>query len=129
MSVVRCTYECLPLFNFKRHDRPCYLVSFKDETGKYLPPLSTKKKTEGEAMEVAFKWLRDGIPQKKAAVRVNDLAAKDMVRKIKTGNEAEAILTELRRLGWVKGFTVKGTDAAQDFISFMKTFWDWAKSG
>lgn len=54
-----------PFSVFKRADRPSYLVSFKDESGNYLPPLSTKKKTEAEAMDVAFKWLRDGIPQKK----------------------------------------------------------------
>jgi len=54
-----------PFSVFKRTDRPYFLVSFKDETGKYLPPVSTKKKSEAEAMEVAFKWLRDGIPQKK----------------------------------------------------------------
>ena len=35
-----------PFSVFKRTDRPCFLVSFKDDTGKYLPPLSTKKKTE-----------------------------------------------------------------------------------
>jgi len=117
-----------PFSIFKRADRPCFLVSFKDDAGKYLPPLSTKKKTEDEAIQVAFKWLRDGIPQKKAAIRVNDLSMKDMVRKIKTGNEAEAILAELKRLGWVKGFAVKGTEAAQDFIPFLKTFWDWDTS-
>jgi integrase len=117
-----------PFSIFKRADRPCYLVSFKDETGKYLPPLSTKRKTEEEAIEVAFKWLRDGIPQKKATIRVNDLSMKDMVRKIKSDNEAESILAELKRLGWVKGFSVKNSDASQDFISFMKTFWDWDTS-
>ena len=117
-----------PFSVFKRADRPCFLVSFKDETGKYLPPLSTKKKTEDEAVAVAFQWLRDGIPQKKAAVRVSDLSMKDMVRKIKTGNEAEAVLSELRRLGWVKGTVLKDTQAAQDFIGFMKTFWDWDAS-
>ena len=117
-----------PFSVFKRHDRPSFLVSFKDDTGKYLPPLSTKKKTEEEAMEVAFKWLRDGIPQKKAALRVTNLSMKDMVRKIKSGNEAEAVLGELRRLGWVKGLVVKDTKAAQGFIEFMKTFWDWETS-
>jgi len=103
-------------------------VSFKDDTGKYLPPLSTKKKTEEEAIEVAFKWLRDGIPQKKAAIRVNDLSMKDMVRKIKSDNEAETILAELKRLGWVKGFAVRNTEAAQDFLEFLNNFWDWDTS-
>jgi hypothetical protein len=28
---------------FKKASRPCYLVAFKDESGKFLPPVSTKK--------------------------------------------------------------------------------------
>jgi hypothetical protein len=44
-------------------------------------------------MEIAFKWLRDGIPQKEAALRVNDLSLKDLVRKIKAGEEADSNFT------------------------------------
>ena len=117
-----------PFSIFRRADRSCYSVSFKDTNGKYLRPVSTGKKTEDEALQVAFKMLRDGIPQKQKALTVQDLSFKDMVRKIKTGNEAEAVMAELKRMGWVKGFAVKNTDAAQDFISFMKTFWDWDTS-
>ena len=117
-----------PFSVFKRTDRPCFLVSFKDDAGKYLPPLSTKKKTEEEAREVAFKWLRNGIPQKKVAVRVSDLSMKDMVRKIKAGEEAETLLTELRRFGWVKSFVKSETPGAVDFISFLTEFWDWENS-
>ena len=117
-----------PFSIFKRADRSCYSVSFKDANGKYLRPVSTGKKTENEALEIAFKWLRDGIPQKKAALRVNDLALKDTIRSIKTKDEAETALAELRRLGWVKGFVVKETEAAVDFISFMTTFWNWDTS-
>ena len=117
-----------PFSIFKRADRSCYSVSFKDTNGKYLPPVSTGKKTETEAMQAAFLMLRDGVPQKKAAVHINDLSMKDMVRKIKSGNEAETILGELRRLGWVKGFAVRDTPAAEDFISFLNTFWDWDTS-
>ncbi len=49
-----------PFSVFKRARRPNYLVSFKDNNGTYLPPVSTEK----EAIDIAFKWLRDGIPQK-----------------------------------------------------------------
>jgi hypothetical protein len=52
-----------PFSIFKRADRPCFLVSFKDETGKFMPPISTKKNTEAEAFKVAFQWLQEGIPQ------------------------------------------------------------------
>ena len=117
-----------PFSIFKRADRSCFSVSFKDSNGKYLRPVSTGKKTENEAVQVAFQMLRDGIPLNEKAVTVQDLAFKDMVRKIKTENEAEAILAELRRLGWVKGFVVRDTKAAEDFISFLINFWNWDTS-
>ena len=44
-----------PFSVFKRSNRNYYQVSFKNADGKYLPPLSTKKKTEDEAREIAFK--------------------------------------------------------------------------
>jgi len=50
-----------PFSIFKRADRACYSVSFKDKNGKYLPPVSTGKKTEDEAMQAAFKMMSDGI--------------------------------------------------------------------
>jgi integrase len=120
--------NAFPFSIFKRADRSCYSVSFKDAGGKYLRPVSTGKKTENEALEVAFKWLRDGIPQKQAALSVNDLSLKDVARKIKTETEVEALLSELRRLGWMKSYVLKESPAAEDFISFLKTFWDWETS-
>jgi len=117
-----------PFSIFKRADRACYSVSFKDAKGKYLRPVSTGKKTEDEAMEIAFKWLRDGIPQKESALRVNDLALKDLVRNIKDGDEAEKLLTELRKVGWVKSYVHSETPGAVDFVSFLINFWDWDSS-
>jgi len=81
--------DAYPFCVFKRNDRPCFLVKFKDEAGNYLPPVSTKKEDRNEAIQVAFKWLRDGIPQKKAVVKVSDLSLKDIVRKIKTDEEVD----------------------------------------
>lgn len=54
--------NAFPFSIFKRADRSCYSVSYKDANGKYLRPVSTGKKTEKEAMDMAFIWLRDGIP-------------------------------------------------------------------
>jgi len=54
-----------PFSIFKRADRSCFSVSFKDANGKYLRPVSTGKKTEAEVIQVAFAMLRDGIPQGK----------------------------------------------------------------
>jgi hypothetical protein len=49
-----------PFSLFKRASRPCYLAAFKDESGKFLPPGSTKKTTEAAVIETAFKWFRKG---------------------------------------------------------------------
>jgi integrase len=120
--------DAYPFCVFKRTDRPCFLVKFKDEAGNYLPPVSTKKKDRDEAVQVAFKLLRDGIPQKKEALKVNDLSLKDVARKIQTGTEAEKLLSELKVLGMVKNYVLNDTPQAEDFISFLKTFWDWETS-
>ena len=35
--------DAYPFCVFKRADRPCFLVKFKDEAGNYLPPVSTNE--------------------------------------------------------------------------------------
>ena len=117
-----------PFTLFKRSNRPFYFVSFKDVDGRLLNPISTKKRNEKEAMQIAFAWLRDGVPKKQNVVTVQDLSFKDMIRKIKTLEEAESIMTELKRLGFVKNYILSDTPQAQDFISFLKNFWDWDTS-
>ena len=117
-----------PFSIFKRADRACYSVSFKDANGKYLRPISTGKKTEKEATEIAFVWLRDGIPQDKKELRVHHLSLKDVARKIKTKEEADIMLSELKRFGWVKSYVLNETPGSADFISFLKNFWDWDTS-
>jgi hypothetical protein len=79
-------------------------------------------------LEVAFRWLRDGIPKKDIAIRISDLTLRNTARNLKTNDEVETLLVELKRLGWVKGVIRKETEAAQDFITFLKTFWDWDTS-
>jgi integrase len=79
-------------------------------------------------MKVAFEWLRDGIPKKNKVVKVHDLSLKDMVRKLKSLDEADTLLAEMRRLGWVKTYVRKETPGAEDLITFLKTFWDWDTS-
>ena len=123
-----CTMNAYPFSVYKRANRPFYFVAYKDPTGKFLSPISTKKTTEKEAMQVAFAWLRDGIPKKNAALKVQDLALRDVARKMKTEAEAETFLSELKRLGLVKSFVLNETPEAEDFISFLKTFWDWETS-
>ena len=118
-----------PFSVFKRADRSCYSLAFKDSNGKYLRPVSSGKKTEAEAIQVGFQWLRDGIPQKNTVVKVSDLTLKEMVRKLKDGNEAETLLAELSRQGFVKSYVRNDTPEAVDFVSFLTDFWDWDNSG
>ena len=117
-----------PFSIIKRADRACYAVSFKDKSGKYLPPISTGKKTENEAREIAFVWLRDGIPQDKMELKVNDLSLKETARTIKTKEEAEILLDELKRSGWLKSYVLNEKPDSVDFISYLKDFWDWDTS-
>jgi len=117
-----------PFSLFKRADRNCYSVSFKDDDGKYLPPVSTGKKNEKEAMETAFKMLRDGIPEKKKTVTVQGLTIKEAARKLKTADDVQTMMGELQRLGWIKSYVMKGTQGDEDFIGFLTRFWDWEES-
>jgi integrase len=121
--------NAFPFSIFKRADRACYSVSFKDKNGKYLPPVSTGKKTENEAMQEAFKMMSEGIQQKKKkTVTVREMSLKDEARKLKTKEDADIILSELQRLGLVKSYILDNTQKAQDFNSFLTTFWDWETS-
>jgi integrase len=120
--------HALPFSIFKRKNRKFLYVQFKKPGGGYLSAISTKQTTESAAIETAFTWLRDGIPKKNQVLKVNDLFLKDAVRKIKTETEAEILLSELRLLGWVKSYVLKDTPKEEDFISFLKTFWDWETS-
>jgi hypothetical protein len=117
-----------PFSIFKRSNRPFYFVSFKDASGKQLSPVTTKKTTEKEAMQVAFEWLRDGIPKKNTVVKVQDLALKEMLRNLKDKNEVEKVMAELLRSGWVKSYVQKDTFGAVDLVSFLKNFWEWENS-
>ena len=122
--------KSLPFSVFKRIDRPCYSVSFKNEaTGEYYPAISTRQKTEAEAIKTAFAWVRDGIPEKRLPVlKVQDLALKDVARKIKTKPEACILLEEMKRMGWIKSYVLTESPAAQDFPAFLADFWNWDKS-
>ena len=71
-----------PFSLFKRADRSCYSVAFKDADGKQMSPVSTGKKNPDEALQAAFLMLRDGIPQKTKSVTVQDLSFKNMVKNV-----------------------------------------------
>jgi hypothetical protein len=75
--------KSLPFSVFRRTDRPCYLVSFKnEETGEYLPAISTGQKDEDEAFKTAITWLRDGIPRKDDRLDVKRYGLRDMAKSV-----------------------------------------------
>jgi hypothetical protein len=120
-----------PFSIFKRSDRTCFSVAFKSESGKYLKPISTGKKTEDEAFRVAFQWLRDGVPQRQEKANplsVNQMFLQDFVRKLEGKADVAVILKELKRIGWLKTYVLADTPAAQDFMDFLTSFWDWETS-
>jgi hypothetical protein len=53
---------------------------------------------------------------------------KNFVRGITTGREAETVLKELQRMGFLKGYILAGTDKAKGRIEFLSGFWDWKTS-
>jgi integrase len=61
-------------------------------------------------------------------VKVQDLALKDVARKIKTKAEAEILIEEMKRTGWIKSYVLAESPAAQDLATFLSGFWDWGKS-
>jgi len=67
----------LPFSIFKRKNRRFFYVQFKNSAGDgYLPAVSTKQITESGAIEIAYKWLREGKPQTvviKDAVKHDDI--------------------------------------------------------
>jgi len=117
-----------PFSVFKRSDRTYYSVAFNDANGKQIPPLSTKKKTHDEAMKVAFQWLMDGIPQKQSSVKVHELSLKEVGRNVKNFNDAEIVISELKRNGWLKTFVIDKTPQSEEFIPFLSNFWNWENS-
>ena len=117
-----------PFSVFKRNNRPSFMVSFKDEAGNYLPAVSTRKRTKEEAVQSAFQMLRDGVTTGGKKRTVQEMSLKDMVRKIRSGGEAETVMAELKKQGWAKDIIKSEAGERADFIAFMTAFWDWDTS-
>jgi len=65
----------LPFSVFLRGSRPYYYVAFKnEETGRYLPAISTKKTKEADAVRQAWVWFRDGVPNKNGTLNIKALS-------------------------------------------------------
>jgi len=129
----------LPFSIFKREGRRFFYVHFKGNNGDYLPAISTKQTTEALAIEIAFKWLREGIPIKKAKTNNlnNDsgdistsinLSLRESMRGVKTTEEVDFICRELKRQGFLKTYVITKSQQAKDFNQFLQDFWEYDTS-
>jgi hypothetical protein len=106
------------------------LVSFKNEkTGEYFPAISTKQDSEKAAIEIAFKWLREGIPAKAGPIPAEKYTLRKMAEAANLSKtDAEYICQELVRRGFLESYILTGTRPAIGFIDFLTEFWDFEKS-
>jgi len=120
----------LPFLVFRRSKRPFYSVKIKNEqTGKYLPEISTKKETKTEAIQIAFDWLKNGLPQKGEIVNFKKYTLRHMAKETDiTQDDAEFICKELQRRGLLKSYVLKESVQAVDFVTYLTDFWNWEKS-
>jgi integrase len=61
-------------------------------------------------------------------LRYTKTSLKDTARKIKTKAEAEILIEEMKRAGWIKSYVLAESPAARDFAMFLSGFWDWDES-
>jgi hypothetical protein len=116
----------LPFSVCRRKGRKFFYVQFKNNSGDYLPAVSTKQTAEPAAIEVAFKWYREGKPTDDGASI--QISLKDTVRHVKTTAEAEFICRELKRQGLLRTYVISESKQAEDFCGFLQGFWDYDSS-
>jgi integrase len=118
----------LPFSVFKKANRPCYLVAFKNEaTGAYLPPISTRQTSEEAAIKTACEWFRNGVPQKDKVTDLKKYTLRDLVKGA-DADDAEFIVNELKRRGLLKSAVLTSTKQDRDFAEFITNFWDYDHS-
>jgi len=91
--------------------------------------MSTKKETKAEAIQTAFDWLRNGIPQKGETIDLKKYTLRDMAKEADISKtDAEFICKELQRWGLLKSYVLEESVQAIDFATYLTDFWDWEKS-
>ncbi|MDR2865058.1 MAG: hypothetical protein LBV68_05575 [Spirochaetaceae bacterium] len=109
----------LPFSIFRRSGREYLYVAYKNEqTGEYLPTISTKQETEAVATKTAYDWLLNGIPKGDETTKVSIRSSIKSADINKAG--AEFICKELQRHGLLKSFVM--AESRQDV-----DFWEWEK--
>ena len=118
----------LPFSVFKRANRPSYLVAFKNEqTGTYLPPISTRQTDETAAIKVAYEWYKNGVPIKDKVVNLKEYTLRDLAKEADKA-DAESIVNELKRRGLLKSAVITNTKQDVNFAQFILNFWDYDNS-
>jgi integrase len=120
----------LPFSLFYRSDRHTYYVAFKnEETGRYLPAISTKKTKEDEALRQAWVWFREGIPGKGGTLDLKARSLRDTIRHSEISmSDAEFIISELKRKGLILSCVFVGAPDAVRLADFLTEFWDFDRS-
>jgi len=120
----------LPFSIFRRSGRRYYYVQFKnEETGEYMPAISTRQETESGALSTAFQWLKNGIPRSEEVIPLKKYSLRNMAREAEISTaDCEYICKELKRRGMLKSYVISESRQAMDFTGYLLEFWDWEKS-
>jgi len=114
----------LPFSVFLRGSRPFYYVAFKnEETGRYLPAISTKKTTEADAVRQAWVWFREGIPHKGSSLDLKAISLRDTIRHSTISMpDAEFIIKEMKSRGLVLSCVFPGAADSVRLVFFTLFF-------
>ncbi len=120
---------------FKRQNSPFFYVQLRNpQTGKYLPPKSTGKTEESEALLVVADWLKNGIPDREGRKETRDLYTVDTILSGIRGvdlseKDAFRIIEALKAKGVIETAVIAGDGPDNDLLfPFLRRFWDYDTS-
>ncbi|GBR76119.1 integrase [Candidatus Termititenax persephonae] len=119
-----------PFCIFKRKDKPCFYVRFKNEkTGEYLLPKSTGQTDKTTAIKTAWEWYNKGIPQNNGRIKVVNV---ELINTIKTTlldkTEIQSIVKVLKQQGYIKSAILTGDRSDKNLVDYLLEFWDYDRS-
>jgi integrase len=118
----------LPFSVFKRARQPGYLVAFKNQqTGAYMPPISTRQTDRTTAIRTAYEWFLHGIPQQDRVINLKQRSLRDIAKEADPA-DAEFIVNELKRRGLLKSAVIAESKQDRDFAEYLTHFWDYDTS-
>lgn len=118
-------------FSFHKRGEIFYCQLWNAETGRFMSARSTGARDKEEALLVAARWLSEGVPtgRTRAPRPAPEAMRRDAIlsairSESFSADDAAAVLDALRGRGFLEGFTLKGTPAAEKAIDFLRRFWD-----